>query len=370
MSLDKTLAQLAFERPFLGHLASQLGREVRARAADSMVWPIEINVTRTGAYRLVVDEVAFDRHTERERLVLVEHELLHLVFRHPERAFGDRWVYGIAADLVVNQYLSLGGLVAGMRTVEDYKLPRGLDAAAYYALLEKKDCDGAAACAGFCDQNPWASASARAHAANAGARHTVDEAIYRSWVRLGHTEPRGKSAGRLPDSVWQALKELIERIEGHLDWRVLLRRFAASGRTSRIKNTMRRPSKRYGTFPGTKLKRQQRVSAIVDTSGSIGEDELVAFFAEIDRLYKAGADVEVIEADAEVQRRSVYRGVRPAEVQGRGGTRFDPALSAVRERRRSVDLCLYLTDGVAPSRRWHRVVRCCGWSPVRRKSTT
>lgn len=350
MTLESTLAKLAFERPFLGHIASALRRGTFHSTTTTPRWPIELTVTNAGSYHLAVDPVQFAALDERARMVMVEHELLHLVFRHPERAFGDRALFAMAADLVVNQYLSLGKPLDGMRTIAAYRLPEGLDVGGYYALLEKKGCDSS--CSGFCDQNPWASNACAACAKGPAAKHSLDEILYRAFVRLGHTESESsgrKRAGVLPGSTFSALRALVKRLEGGLNWRVLLRRFATSARSSQIKNTMRRPSKRYGTFPGTKLKRRQRAAVVVDTSGSISERELSAFFGEIDRLHCAGAEIELMEADAAVQRRYPYRGQWPDDVKGRGGTCFDPALGEVRRDRARFDFCVYLTDGVAPA---------------------
>jgi len=61
----------------------------------------------------------------------------------------------------------------------------------------------------------------------------------------------------------------------------VLRLFAESSAKTQIKNTIRRPSKRYGTTPGILVRNKQKILVAVDTSGSIRGNELDLFFKEI-----------------------------------------------------------------------------------------
>jgi predicted metal-dependent peptidase len=65
-------------------------------------------------------------------------------------------------------------------------------------------------------------------------------------------------------------------------------------------------------------------------------------------MYKQGAEIKVIECDAEVQRTYNYNGQLPTDVSGRGGTVFDPVFAFLRSNRLThYDGCIYLTDGYA-----------------------
>ena len=86
----------------------------------------------------------------------------------------------------------------------------------------------------------------------------------------------------------------------------------------------------------------------IDTSVSVSDTDLGIFFTEIDAMYKQGAEIVVIECDAEVQRTYNYKGQLPTEVAGRGGTEFDPVFAFLRSNRLThYDGCIYLTDGCA-----------------------
>ena len=55
----------------------------------------------------------------------------------------------------------------------------------------------------------------------------------------------------------------------------------------------------FGWLKCIKIKRYQRLAVAVDTSGSIKENDFVIFFNEIHSMWKQGAEIEVLECDAE-----------------------------------------------------------------------
>ena len=57
---------------------------------------------------------------------------------------------------------------------------------------------------------------------------------------------------------------------------------------------------------------------VVDTSGSISQNDLCDFFSEIHHVYKAGTVVEIIEIDTKIQRQYTYSGKWDLSASGRG----------------------------------------------------
>jgi predicted metal-dependent peptidase len=152
----------------------------------------------------------------------------------------------------------------------------------------------------------------------------------------------------IPGEINALIDSLIESRKPKVDWRRTLRIFATNSRRTYIFSTMHRISKRYGTRPGIKVKQFQKIAVAIDTSGSVSDTDLGIFFTEIDAMYKQGAEIVVIECDAEVQRTYNYKGQLPTEVAGRGGTEFDPVFAFLRSNRLThYDGCIYLTDGCA-----------------------
>jgi len=174
----------------------------------------------------------------------------------------------------------------------------------------------------------------------------VDDAIEKAWEQVSE-----ETRSALPGEVTRGIEELLTHRRAPRDWTRTLRRFAQSVRRAPLRNTIRRPSRRFGTYPGLRLRRTSRLAVVVDTSRSIEIPVLERFFSEVDAIWRAGAEVVIIECDAAVQSARPYDGRPPTHARGRGGTGYDPALRWIRqeELRRAFDGIIYLTDGFAPS---------------------
>lgn len=122
---------------------------------------------------------------------------------------------------------------------------------------------------------------------------------------------------------------------------------------TRLRYAARRPSRRYGTFPGVKIEPHLYIVSIIDTSGSISGVDLARFFYQIQALWRQGHRITLMEADVRVQREYPFRGIQPElQPRGGGGTDFDPAIQRA-ERTYYPDLILYFTDGKGPApRKW------------------
>jgi hypothetical protein len=157
-----------------------------------------------------------------------------------------------------------------------------------------------------------------------------------------------KDWGSIPGLIGDLIAMILAQRKPQVDWRRRLRLFGASSRRTRVVHTIKRVSKRYGTRPGIKIKRFQKLLVALDTSGSIDIDALELFFSEVRGMWRNGAEVTVIECDCEVQRVYPYRGTTPETISGGGGTDFDPVFQYARSNRQlQFDGIVYLTDGYA-----------------------
>ena len=95
-----------------------------------------------------------------------------------------------------------------------------------------------------------------------------------------------------------------------------------------------------------------RVAFVLDTSGSMGTDEVSEALTEAAGVLKAiGADVEFVACDAQVH---VLQKVRSASelkglVKGGGGTDFRPAFEALQRRKDPPEVVIFATDGCGPA---------------------
>lgn len=356
--LARSVIQLLLREPFFGHL---LGSVVRAVDDSTPTASVSLHGARVA---LTVNPDFFMKTLRKgaERVAVIKHEALHLLFRHlfrGDRARHDPLLLNLAADLVVNQFIAspwkLPDDAVTLATFPDLKLEKDKNLAWYYDRLAALAKDGsnapksAAMLAGLTRDPRWHSDHTRwgagTDAEEAVAAADLDRLVVQARDRAG---PRGW--GALPGPLRELITAAISRRAPKLDWRRALRLFASSARRTRLAGTWQRESRRYHTIPGIRVKRYQRMAVVVDTSGSISDVDLSVFFAEIHAMWRQGAEVQVIECDAAVQRVFEYRGKAPDKVGGRGGTSFDPALKYLHDTRHRApwDGCVYLTDGVAP----------------------
>lgn len=154
----------------------------------------------------------------------------------------------------------------------------------------------------------------------------------------------GREAGRIPSDVLTAIEALFYKPK---DWKSDLQKFVAKTSEIIIETSRKSRNRRYGViYPGVKIYPKLHLAVVIDTSGSIRDEELSQFVAEIDRITKNEVKVTVIECDAQVN--NVYdfdavRCVSNLKVTGRGGTMFKPAFDKATELK--IDGLIYLTDG-------------------------
>ena len=147
----------------------------------------------------------------------------------------------------------------------------------------------------------------------------------------------GVPARRIP---WRKLlaRAVQEALAGQPDW--------TTQRGNRWLQTVGSPVLGFGEVSfGVK-----RLGFAIDTSGSMGMDELEAAVSALRSLLRVSPpeEVVVVHCDAEVQHEETIRfgRFRPDTIQrlhGGGGTAFEPALD--RFRKRGVDMAVYVTDG-------------------------
>ena len=358
--LARTGIDLLLQEPFYAHVFGSLNKEIVGPGH-----PVETLAVGKGqqALTLYVNAQFWDTVLTNplHRYGVVKHEMLHLVFRHLflQEPFLDPMLLNVSCDLVVNQYVERRllpddsiflesfpglGLQAGQtwfyyyKKLEDLRQGRGGEASGSpdQELLNNIRSDSH----GMERHQPWRELRSRSELD----RH-AEEMHLDSLLRTAHQRTSAHAWGALPGEVREMLEHSLLRPAPGVAWQVLLRLFAESAAKTWLKNTIKRPSRRYGTVPGLKIRHRQRLLVAIDTSGSIGPDDMKIFFNEIFHLWRCGAQVEILETDTRVYRQYAYRGTAPELVTGRGGTDFNDALEwANRER---PDGLIFFTDGYA-----------------------
>ena len=106
LELDRCVTDLLLKEPFFGHLLASVVRRVSTDLTPTAAVSIS-----GGHVRLTVNPFFFVKvlRSRRERVAVVKHEALHLLFKHVVRRDQDKrrhpMLWNVAADLVVNQVI-------------------------------------------------------------------------------------------------------------------------------------------------------------------------------------------------------------------------------------------------------------------------
>jgi len=391
----KTSIQLMLQETFYGHFFTSILKDVSEKTSS-----IATTIGSNHMIKLIVNPEYWDNTlkvpgddtaTKALRYGAIKHQILHIVFKHALRfpEFGNKKLFGIASDLAANQYIKSEQLTEDAIRMEDFpefKLNRGQGIDYYYKRLAE-ELEDMQQKGGGCDEDNenksedscntqsdnqeedglnqaqnclknlmeeenneqldqhkfWDEFEKLSSAEQKMIDAAINESIVNSVSRI-----KPKDYGKLPGGLQEYINLLVESLKPNVNWRRVLRIFTASSSRTRLKNTIRRPSKRYGTTPGIKIQSKQKILVAIDTSGSVNEDELREFFGELYHIWKQGAEIYVVECDTHIHNQYHYTGRPPELISGRGGTDFNAPIVFANEQHMP-DAIVYFTDGYAPA---------------------
>jgi predicted metal-dependent peptidase len=306
-------------------------------------------ITFTNPPILIINKNFFAKITAREQEGTLEHELLHLVMRHDNKRFNPNYysdfsLVNIACDLAINQLIQDGKLIKEAVTIEKFELAPDQTSEWYYEKLKEKKKSGERKLKKLLEA---AKEATKGHILPGGLSDIEVDLAIEGVIReaYGKAMQHPKGIGNLPGKVKSIIESILAPAKVH--WTKELRRFRASLGRARLRYTIKRESKRFGTIPGTKIKSACLVLVAIDTSGSVTNDDLKLFANEIRHMKRNGAEIEVMEVDARVHRVYRYRNKIPG-VMGRGGTDMREIFNWIKQSRRMYDGIIVLTDGYTP----------------------
>ena len=365
---------MLLKEPFYAHFLSGIIREVTDKVPTAAVG------FKSGKIALYVNENFFlkELRSMTERVAVIKHETLHIIFKHLFRMKTkdyDNRLFNIAADLVVNQLISpwkLPDSAVTLETFPELKLPPDKSVEWYYENLKKtasKDKEYKKSLQEIFDKMDASGGGGKDLGGDdlgggGGSRYHSDHRMWgenenfsmevvetevdRMIIQARDRTPI-KDHGTIPLGIQSLIKNIVEKRNPQINWKRALKIFSSTSRKTRVYHTLKRVSKRFGTRPGIKIKRFQKLAVAIDTSGSINIDDFNDFFGEIHSMWRFGAEIDVLECDAEIQKKYSYRGRIPEFIHGGGGTSFDPVFEHIKSNRfERYDGCIYLTDGYAP----------------------
>lgn len=302
-----------------------------ARRIPDPKLPAPAGINITDGINLYYNPTLWVKFTLSEQAAILEHEVLHIVFDHVLGRVGDKdkKLWNIAADAVVNQYIS--GLPAGCVYPKTYGLPNGENAEWYYAKLkqmfppDKQPGQGT-----LDDHGKWEESNANANPE--GAKALVRDALQMA---------KNRSCGNMPGHISELLDKYGQSV---VNWKTVLRQFVYASINAAKKKTRKRSNRRYGLiYPGKRKDQYAHIAVLQDVSGSVSDESIKQYYAELGAMCRAlPIKVTVVEADCEVTQVFEFDPKKPVTIKGRGGTAYQPAFDKATEL--DVDAAIYMGD--------------------------
>lgn len=370
--------KLILDKPFLGALVLRLPMEVAPED-----W---CPTTATDARKFYYNPEFIDCLSLDETQFVLAHEALHCALSHFARRQHRRKLHwDMACDYAINPLLMSDGLKAppGSLYLPQFK---GMTAEEIYPCLDEKDDEQPLDNHVYDKDNSKGSGSSKtekdlsteqAQTSNpadqsqqeqtpesgqggAGAPEplTPDEAetLNIQWQqRLAGAAQQAMQAGKLGGEMARMVDHLLQP---QLPWRLLLARYMTV--TARDDFSYTRPSRREGDFILPSLRSNQvELVVALDTSGSIHEQEMGEFLAEVNALKgQIRARVTLLACDSQLAQEAPWMFEAwdefklPEKITGGGGTSFKPVFEWLEKQGQPPDLLVYFTDaeGAFPER--------------------
>lgn len=156
----------------------------------------------------------------------------------------------------------------------------------------------------------------------------------------------GKGKGSLPASVQEELEALCNPPKK--DWRAILSNYVQASIPAQSTKTWANLHRVYPYLrKGKKKRRVPLIGVVQDTSGSVSDAAIAAFYRELDSIRKiTKSDIELVQCDAEIKEPRIisYKKKLTWSVEGRGGTEYIPALEYFDKTKRVPDVVVFFTD--------------------------
>lgn len=282
--------------------------------------------------------------TVQQLMFLLAHEAMHYMLAHGlRRGHRDPQAWNVAADKVINDTLidaGVGDFIDGGITLDGAR-----EMAAESLYDENDDGDG---------EGPGGLGNDIGDPTDADGQPLDDATIHQleaeAKIDAIQSAKAAKAVGKLPASIERMVEELVNV---STPWYDILERFMAG----KIKDgySWNRPNRRFIArniyIPGTDyVPKMGPVVIGVDTSGSIGPDEIAMFNGHINRIIDTCNPevVHVVYCDYDVAGVDEYTPEDfPVTIQckGGGGTSFKPVFDWIDNNAIDPECVVYLTDG-------------------------
>lgn len=377
--LNTHTARLLLDEPFF----AAISRRIDKRASNAIPTAGVMVNPDTAQFEMLYNPKFFEDLTDLNRTDILKHEFYHILFEHVtgrmpenvsvETSEGRRnmKLWNIATDLAINshlQHLPEGGLIPGEGKFEG--LPKGRSAEWYLANMPDFEEEDQGQKGDGADQEGEGGQGGE-QGNNSGNGDGMPDSLddHSGWSQCSN-EVKEMAKERLKETVRKAAeeasksngwgsvsnsvrKDVMKMLETKVDWRKVLRFFVKSSQRADRSSSIKRINRRYAyVHPGRKANRVAKLAVSIDQSGSVSDEMLSLFFAELNKL-SAIAEFVVIPFDTQIDENLVYtwkknKHQKPERVM-MGGTDFNAPTDYVNKG--GFDGHIILTDMCAPKPR-------------------
>ena len=306
------LHRLLSDEPFFSAISRRVNKQ-SSRAIPTAGVTVDKDTLQ---FKMLYNPDFFEDMEERKVKGVLIHEFYHLIFKHvtsrrPENI--PMIVWNIATDLAINSMIGADNLpenccIPGGKQFEDY--PVGKTAEFYLEMMKDdeqfgdgkggfKDMEGedGSDLGNFDDHGGWDELTE-------DERQMVEE---RAKDIMEKAAKDANNSGRGWGSVSNGIKrDIMERLKTRVNWKKVLRAFIGAAQRADKSNTMRRINRRFPYIhAGRKVNRVANIAISIDQSGSVSDQELNAFFNELNKLSDL-ATFTAIPFDTRVAEDKVY----------------------------------------------------------------
>ena len=373
--IKNLIAQHVLKYNYWGYLFSRIRRSASPNLPSIMGVAPEPDGTITLHYRSEL----VDKTDDKEVLKVLEHEGMHLLNHHIARGMKVYYnepdiqrrvikmdIMNVASDCAVNEQAKLRDpfIIAGQpwepQLPEKHGLPPGKLTEWYYLELLKKTKvtqlnygEG-----GLDNHDGWkkaAEGSADPSSLARKIRNHVQKIVRES------AKTFNKDRGTLPSHISSLIEEALRPPKA--PYYQIIRKLVRGTRLSKFRRSHTKINRKrtyvfaidgsdksipvISPFPGKTRDYTFKIAVLIDTSGSMGRDELGEALSGVKNIIENDRHCKttVLECDAALHKEYEVKKVRDIDpkLKGGGGTTMQPGL--IRARELGVDVCLGFTDG-------------------------
>lgn len=362
--LEKDIFRLLMNEPFF----AALSRHINKTASFSLP-TAGVRIADDGRFEMYYNPAFMAKLTDVQRRGILKHEFYHLIFEHchlrsPDgKKVSKRWNY--ATDLAINSHLK-DELPEGALFPDKFGYEWEKTAEWYYSKLKQDGkggddgvCNGQhdkgegahgdgtpCDCGNIDSHDGWGEGGEVPQEVKDMARERLREAMREA---AQETSSRSSSWGSVSG---ETKKQIMRFINSTVDWKAVLRMFVGQAQKAAQVNTVKRINKRYPYIhAGKKALRTANIVISIDQSGSVSDELLALFYAELDKLATM-ASFTILPFDCDVAPKDKIYVWKKGERRNKervlnGGTNFDAPTKWVNDRK--FDGHIVLTDMMAPS---------------------